>query len=55
MDYIEVNHVISEAWDAFFKVLEENGIDESAVAELMDNKDCFNDIRDCVQQAAEDK
>lgn len=48
MDYCDMNHALTEAWDKFFEVLEESGIDTSKVAESMDSKDCFNDVRDCV-------
>lgn len=54
-DYIEVNHAINDAWDAFFEKLEGHGLDESSIAEAMDEKGLFNLMRDCIQTTEENK
>lgn len=53
MNYDELCKVYSDAWRAFYDVLEDNGIDSSnQLHSLLDSKDCFNDVFDCVMEVA---
>jgi len=53
MNYKELKVVYNKAWTAFFDVLEDNGIDSSnKLYSLLNAKDCFNDVLDCVSEVA---
>lgn len=53
MTYPELKVVYNQAWRAFFDVLEDNGIDSSnKLYGLLNAKDCFNDVMDCVSEVA---
>lgn len=54
MTYTELLVVYDNAWQAFYDVLEDNGIDSSnKLYNLLNNKDCFNDVLDCVVEVAD--
>lgn len=51
MEYEEFRDILNDAWEAFFSVLEANGITEQQcdlIDARLNNKDCFNDVNDCV-------
>lgn len=51
MTYDELDEITDQAWLAFFDVFKDNGLDISKIEESMDNKDCFNDVEECVYNA----
>lgn len=51
MNWEELRVLKSEAWQAFFDVFRENGIDDNQLKELrnsLNRKDCYNDVMDCL-------
>lgn len=53
MKHSELDKIVSNAWNAFFDKLEEQGIDADGVADKMGIKDCYNDVFDCVMEVAQ--
>lgn len=54
MTYTELLVVYDNAWQAFYDVLEDNGIDSSnKLHNLLNAKDCLNDVLDCVVEVAD--
>lgn len=56
MTYDELDEITDQAWLAFFNVFKDNGLDSYKIEEAMDtkdrfNKDCFNDVEECVYNA----
>ncbi len=53
MSYEELETVVDIAWNHFYDILCANGIkDIERLGKLLDRKDCYNDVFDCVIQVA---
>lgn len=52
LDFDEVHDALDLAWRSFFGALERAGIDIDEAESVMDGKDCFNDVADCVYSVA---
>ena len=48
MNYSDLKVVVNEAWNSFYKVLQSNGVDVVSLDNMLDSKDVFNDVMDCV-------
>lgn len=48
MTYGDLKLVVNEAWNSFYKVLQSNGVDTVSLDNMLDAKDVFNDVMDCV-------
>lgn len=51
MDYLELKGIVNSAWLEFYHHLSANGFSDEQINKLdtlLDNKDCFNDVLDCV-------
>lgn len=53
MTYDELESSINGAWELFFNHLGFVGVDTDRLVTLMDQKDCFNDVSDCIYQSVE--
>lgn len=55
MNYNELKKSVNKAWESFIDSLENDGFETEQLVKLMrilDNKDCMNDVFDCVIQVA---
>lgn len=48
MTYSDLKVSVNEAWNAFYKVLQAEGIDTYQLDTNLDRKDVFNSVMDCV-------
>lgn len=48
MTYGDLKVVVNEAWNSFYKVLQSSGVDTVSLDNMLDAKDVFNDVIDCV-------
>lgn len=55
MNYKQVKDATNTAWESFMDSLQMSGFTVEQVVKLMrliDNKDCMNDVMDCVMEVA---
>lgn len=56
MEYTEVKNATGSAWFEFYHTLALKGFSSEQIEKLdllLDRKDCFNDVLDCVMEAAQ--
>lgn len=53
MTYDELRFTEEQAWQAFFAITEQAGIDTGTLGRSLNGKDCFNDVFDCLIAVAE--
>lgn len=56
MNYKQVKDATNTAWESFMDSLQMNGFTVEQVVKLMrliDNKDCMNDVMDCVMEVVD--
>lgn len=54
MNYENVRIALNDAWGSFFESLHKSGFTNAQLDELedlLDGKDCYNDVQDCVMGA----
>ena len=56
MNYTEFSAKEDAAWRAFYETVKLHGLSDAQVNRLrtnLDNKDCFNDVSDCLADVSE--
>ncbi len=48
MTYDEFGNLEHEAWTAFLNVFEKAGVNRAELSNILDYKDCYNDVSDAI-------
>ena len=51
IEYTDLKNIVQGAWIEFYQHLANNGVTDNQINKLdalLDTKDCFNDVMDCV-------